>query len=69
MTKWLVSAGLIATLMACANADRRAVAVDEQPMTEGAAIAAQLGYHSPPRPAQRMGAGPAPTAPFPGQAP
>ena len=59
--KWLVLAGLAATLMACASVDRREVAMVEEPLTEGAAIAAQLGYHSPARPAtQRMGASAAP---------
>lgn len=69
MTKWLAPAGLAAMLMACANVDRQDIAVDEQFATEGEAIAAQLGYYSPPRATQRMGAGAAPTAPVPGQAP
>lgn len=64
-TKWLVLASLAAMLSACANVDRRGVAMVEQVEveTEGEAIAAQLGYHGPARPTrptQRMGAGAAP---------
>ena len=61
MTKWLAPAGIAAMLMACANVDRRGEAMVEQPEPDGKAIAAQLGYHGPVRPTQRMGAGPAPS--------
>ena len=69
MTKWLAPAGLAAMLMACANVDRPQAAVDERPMTEGEAIAAQLGYRVPPHATQRMGAPAAPAAPASRQAP
>jgi hypothetical protein len=58
--KWLLLAGLAATLAACASVGRPRVATVEEPLTEGEAIAAQLGYHAPARPAtQRMGGAPA----------
>lgn len=65
MSKWWVLAGAAAMLAGCANVDGSGVAEVEQAQAEqdGAAVAAQLGYHGPPPSTQRMGAGAADRTP------
>lgn len=43
ITRWIALAALAALVTACANAPGRSVAAD----TEGAMVAAQLGFHGP----------------------